>query len=147
MSERNARLCAQWVLTGFLLLCTVNLEGWAVHCENGPFPCWAMTVWILESDNLLSFLVNEKRIWLFFHEAAFKERSDGGRRMKKTIRFVWVNQKTQKVVWRENPNSHWEARKWSIFTVNCSTFQVNSANKAENPSKLIKHRAVHFFCE
>ena len=111
----------------FCLICTVYLEGWAVYCENGPFPCFPMTVWILSSDNLLSFLVHSNESDCFFHSAAAVATLLEGRLMKKQSDSFFVHQKTQKVVWLENPNSHCSARKWSIFTVHCSTFQVHSA--------------------
>ena len=80
----------------FCLICTVYLEGWAVYCENGPFPCFPMTVWILSSDNLLSFLVHSNESDCFFHSAAAVATLLEGRLMKKTIRFVFRSPENSK---------------------------------------------------
>ena len=94
------------------------------------------TFWVFwfTQTNLIVFFIRRPPSLRSLKAASWKKQSDS----------FFVHQKTQKVVWFENPNSHCSARKWSIFTVHCSTFQVHSANKAENPSKLIAHRAVHF---
>ena len=78
------------------------------------------TFWVFwfTQTNLIVFFIRRPPSLRSLKAASWKKQSDS----------FFVHQKTQKVVWFENPNSHCSARKWSIFTVHCSTFQVHSAN-------------------
>ena len=128
----------------FCLICTVYLEGWAVYCENGPFPCFPMTVWILLSDNLLSFLVHSNESDCFFHSAAAVATLLEGRLMKKTIRFVFRSPENSKGCLIRESKQSLLSKEMVHFHSALLNLPGSQCKAAENPSKLIAHRAVHF---